>query len=168
MTIPLNEIEGSDPNSLVNLLDTVLERIVSAYEQAGIELPERRYWTLETPAADCEQLVVSLVQVYNGAPGQEATEPSFCNSPRSATLNIQILRCIPAVRGRNTTPTAESIQEASRPMAIDAWMLLDMASSLDTWDPFGGPGLGVIATVNAGQAQGGFQGPTMVLTLAVP
>lgn len=167
--LPSSELEQADPYSLVKLLDTVLERIIATYEQAGIDLPARRYWTLETPAADCEQLVVSFVQLYNGSPGQEASDPTYCHSPRSATLVIQILRTIPTVGARGKSiPTAANIQAASRAMAVDAWLLLDMAASLDSWDSFGGPGLGVVATVNAGAAQGGFQGPSLTVSLAVP
>jgi hypothetical protein len=48
-------------------------------------------------------------------------------------------------------------------MAIDAWMLLDTACLCSPW-----LGMGVIATVTADEAQGGFQGVTMTLTVAVP
>jgi len=47
-------------------------------------------------------------------------------------------------------------------MAVDAWTLLDASCLCDEW------GLGVIATVTAGEAQGGFQGVNMTLTVAVP
>jgi hypothetical protein len=163
MSTPIVETNAyEDSRALVNLLDHVLEVITSRYEQAGVDLPERRYWTLGTPAADCEQLVVSLSLLFIGGPGDQATSPVMCESPRSTTLAIQVLRCIPTAGQRGNAPSAEKIQAASELMAMDSWLLLDSASDCDSW------GLGVIATVTAGEAEGGFQGPTMTLTLAVP
>lgn len=167
---PLDPVRAEEVRSLVNLLDEILKRVVAAYEQAGVDLPDRRYWTMSTPVADCEQLTVFFNQAYIGPPGDEASEPQRCTSPRTAQIDIQVLRCIPKPRGRGQSPpTAEEIQAGSVPQAIDAWLLLDIASSLDTWDgDLPGHGLGVIATVDSGDAEGGYQGPTLHLTVAIP
>lgn len=156
-----------DHRSIIVMCEELLQRIVGRYEQEGIDLPSRKYWTMGAPAADCEQLVVSFMQAYIGPVGDEANEPQNCNSPRTAQLDIQILRCIPSSGPRGGAPSAEKIQKASEIQAIDAWLLLDMSADLDTWDPLG-RGLGVIATVDAGEAQGGFQGPVLHLTVAIP
>lgn len=160
---------ATDPEvrSLVVMMEEILSRIIARYEQEELDLPDRKYWTLSTPAADCEQLVVSFMQAYIGPVGDEANEPQNCNSPRTAQLDVQILRRIPSSGPRGGSPSAEKIQAASEMQAIDAWLLLDMASDLDTWDPLG-RGLGVIATVDAGEAQGGYQGPVLHLTVAIP
>lgn len=159
-------------NSLVELLEGILGRLVEGFTEYEISLPERQYWTLTQPAGDCEQLVVFFNQAYIGPPGDEASEPQRCNSPRTAQIDIQLLRCIPGMQvGRVAKPpTAEQIQAASVQQAIDTWVLLDLACSLDMWnDPMGGQGgLGVIATVDAGEPNGGLQGPTMHLTVAIP
>lgn len=163
-----------DALNVVNMLDTILERVVAGFEEYGVELPERRYWTTGQPAADCEQLTVTLNQIYVGPPGDEADEPQRCHSPRTAQLDIQVLRCVPSPVGpRGRAPAAEAIQGSSRSQAIDAWILLDLACTLDTWeqDNFGhqaAPGLGVIATVDMGQVEGAYQGPVMHLTVAIP
>lgn len=160
-----------DALSLVNLLDEILVRVQTGFAAAGVDLPDRRYWTTSTPAADCEQLVVFFNQAYIGPPGDEAAEPQRCNSPRTAQIDVQILRCVPGAKGgtRVRTPGADDIQQASRAQAIDAWVLLDLACTLDTWNgDLGGPGLGVIATVDAGEVEGLYQGPTMHLTVAIP
>jgi hypothetical protein len=163
MTAPVEAPPLPDPNrSLVSVLEHVLDVIVKRYANDGVSLPERQYWTLGTPAADAEQLVVSFNLLYKGGPGDQASEPQHCDAPRSATLSAQILRCIPAAGVRNTPPTPAAIQTASEAMAVDAWMLLDAADACDLW------GMGVIATVTAGEAQGGFQGALMTLTLVVP
>lgn len=162
---------NEDALRIVRLLDTILERLEGGFEQAGVDLPSRRYWTLSQPAADCEQVVVFFNQAYVGPPGDEASEPQRCDSPLTAQIDIQILRCIPTPTGsRGKMPDASAIQAASALQAIDACVLLDIASSLDTWDqdPFSGPGFGVIATVDAGAPEGAFQGCTLHLTTVIP
>lgn len=159
-----------DALSLVNLLDEILSRVVGGFEQAGVALPSRRYWTLTSPPADCEQLVVYFNQAYIGPPGDEAAVPQRCHSPRTAQIDIKILRCVPTPTGtRARIPDPKEIQTAATKQAIDVWVLLDLAAHLDTWDgDLPGTGLGVIATVDAGVPQGGFQGPTLHLTVAIP
>lgn len=165
----LDPERAAEVRSLVTMMDGVLESVVQSYAQSGVGLPERQYWTLGTPAADCEQLVVSFNQAYLGPPGDEAQTPQRCNGPRSASLTVQVIRCVPTVSVRgNRPPTAEQIQASSEALAVDAWLLLDMAGSLDQWDPAGGFGLGVIATVDAGDATGGFQAVTLTLNAAIP
>jgi hypothetical protein len=165
---PVDPERTAEVHSLVNMLDEILSRVQAAYAQASIDLPDRRYWTLSQPAVDCEQLVVAFVQAYIGPPGDEAMRPQNCHSPRSASIDIQVTRCIPTVGSRGRSPDAASIQDASKQLAIDAWLLLDIAGSLDTWDPVGIPGLGVIATIDAGEPQGGFQSVTLHMTAAIP
>lgn len=168
MTItPVDPDRAAEVRSLVTMLDRLLEKIVAAYEQANVPLPERRYWTLSTPAWDCEQLVLSFVQAYVGPPGDEASEPQHCNSPLSAAIDVQVVRCIPTIGARNRIPSAEQIQEGSKALLIDAYLLLDISKDLDVWDEFG-PGLGVIATVDVGEPQTGFQAVTLHLTAAIP
>lgn len=161
-----------DPDvlGLVNMMNEILARIIGAYEQAGVDLPERRYWTLSDPAVDCEQLVLFFNQAYIGPPGDEANDPQRCNSPRTAQVDVQVVRCIPGPIGpRAKAPEPAAIQARSEALAIDAWLLLDMAAHLDTWDgDLPGMGLGVIATVDAGEPAGGFQGVTLHLTVAIP
>ena len=164
---------SEEARSIVIMMDEILSRVVGGFEAAGVELPSRRYWNLGMPAADCEQLVVSFNQAYIGPPGDEASDPQKCNSPRTAQIDIQVLRCIPGLNStRSRIPSAESIQAASEAQAIDAWVLLDIAASLDTWDEglpgLPGPGFGVIATVDVGEPQGGFQGATLHLTTVIP
>lgn len=155
---------------IANMLDEILARVIQGYEDAGVPLPERRFWTTGTTAHDCEQLTVTFNQAYIGPVGDEANEPQRCSAPRTVQLDIEVVRCIPGYVGpRGKAPTPEQIQTASRNQVIDAMLLLDLACTLDTWDgDLGGPGLGVIATVDAGEATGGFQGTILHLTVAVP
>jgi hypothetical protein len=167
VTVVVDEVLALEARSLVRLLDGTLSRVQAVYATAGVELPSRRYWTLGMPAWDCEQLVVSFVQAYFGPPGDEAARPQSCDGPRSAALTVNVVRCIPTGSARGKPPTPKAIEDMSEQLAIDAYLLLDLARELDQWDP-GYPGMGVIATVDASEAQGGFQGVTLHVTTAIP
>lgn len=158
-----------DAYGLVNTLNTILSTFIQGFEEKGVKLPDRRYWTLNQPAADCEQIVVFFNQAYIGPVGDEANEPQRCNAPRTAQIDIQVLRCIPGPTGpRARMPEPEAIQAASELQAIDTWILLDIAAGIScSNDPESLGWGGVIATVDSGEAQGGFQGPTLHLTLAM-
>lgn len=156
-----------DALDLKEMMDGVLARVVSVFESYGVPLPTRRYWMLGVPAIDCEQLVVSMVQMYLGAPGDQATEPRRCNNPRSATLNIYLSREVPTVGTNGRAPTGEKISEASEISAVDAWVMMQSINLLDQWDETGF-GLGVIATLSVDGPEGGFQTTTLEITMAVP
>ena len=155
--------------NLKTLLDKVLEKVVEVYEEYNVPLPSRQFWTMGEPAIDCEQLVVSFIQVYLGRPGDEASEPQRCQMPRSAVLTISISREIPVVGVNVKAPTGEKIQEASEIAAVDAWMFMELINKLDQWkEEEGDFGLGVIATADSTGFDGGFQTTAMQLTIAVP
>lgn len=156
-----------DAKALSEFMDEVLERIINLYDSFSMPLPERRYWTMGDPAIDCEQLVVSFVQMYLGAPGDEAMEPKRCRDPRSATVRISVARKVPVVGQSGKPPSPEAIQTYAELCAYDAWCLIEGAAALDPWDS-GAPGLGVISTVETGSPEGGYQTTTMTLTAAIP
>jgi hypothetical protein len=167
MSLSLNSV-ADEAKNLAEMLQEVLNRVITTYDSYNMPLPPRRYWTLSTPAIDCEQIVVSLIQLYIGSPGDEANEPRRCNDPRSATINITIARSVPVVQQNGQPPSADVIQEASLAGAYDAWILLQSVNLFDAWEDYGSIGLGVIATVDADPAEGGLQVTRMTLTLAVP
>jgi hypothetical protein len=149
------------------MMDGVLERVETIFQSYNVELPQRRYWSIGQPAIDCEQVVVSFMQMYLGAPGDEATAPQRCHVPRSAVLTISIARAVPIVGQNGRPPSQEKIQQSSAVSTIDAWVLMDAVKLFDMWDNTG-YGLGVIATVEITPPEGGFQSVIMNLTMAVP
>lgn len=167
MTITVDPQRAADVRSLNDLLDGIVERVVAGYEAAGVSLPERRYWTMQAAAWDCEQMVVSFVQSYIGPVGDEAAQPQRCDSPRTAVVDVQVVRCVPGLQARGRAPTPEQIEEAARALGIDAWLLLDISSDFDQWS-LAGPGMGVIATVDVGEPQSNYQAVTLHCTLAIP
>lgn len=165
------DISGVDSRALniKNLMDTVLEKIVEVYEDYSVPLPSRRFWTVGEPAIDCEQLAVSFIQTYLGLPGNEASEPQRCSTPRSVVLTISISREIPVVGVNGKAPTGEKIEEASRIAVVDAWMFMELINKLDQWKESEGDfGMGVIATADSSGFEGGFQTTAMQLTMVVP
>ena len=156
-----------DATNLRDMMYGILERVETVFQSYNVELPARRYWSIGQPAIDCEQLVVSFIQMYLGAPGDEATSPQRCHVPRSAVVTISIARAVPIVSAGGRPPTPEKIQQSSATSAIDAWVLMDAVKLFDMWDG-SGYGLGVIATVDITPPEGGFQTVNMNLTLAVP
>lgn len=158
---------SEDATNLRDMLNGVVERLENTFQSYNVELPNRRYWTMGQPAIDCDQLVVSFVQMYLGAPGDEASSPQRCHVPRSVVLSISIAREVPTVGMNGRPPSPEKIQDAAAQSAIDAWVLMESVRSFDMWDETG-YGLGVIATVDVGSPEGGFQTVNMQLTLAVP
>lgn len=159
---------NSDAKNLAVFMQLVLDQVVSSFASYNMPLPIRRYWTLGAPAVDCEQVVVSLIQMYVGAPGDEATTPRRCSDPRSATINVAVSRKVPTVGQNGRSPSAESIESFAEISAYDAWIMLDSAAQLDVWEPAGGFGVGVIATVEVNEPQGGYQTVTLTATVAVP
>ena len=158
---------SEDAVNLRDMMEGVLERVQNVFQSYNVELPVRRYWTMATPAVDCEQLVVYFQQLYLGAPGAEVGEPQRCHVPRSATVAISISRATPIVGQNGRPPAPEKIEESSEVMAIDAWVLMDSINQLDQWDETG-YGVGVVATLDVSPPEGGFQTTTMLVTMAVP
>lgn len=158
---------SSNALNIKNLMDGVLEKTVEVFQEYNVPLPSRQFWTVGEPAVDCEQLVVSFIQTYLGLPGNQASEPQRCQSPRSVVLTISISREIPVVGINGKAPTGDKIEEASRIGVIDAWMFMELINKLDQWEP-GEFGLGVIATADSNGFDGGFQTTAMQLTMVVP
>lgn len=163
------DLSGVNPEAtaVATFMQDILDRVVNIYSSYNMPIPERRYWTMADPAVDCEQLVVSFIQAYIGAPGDEVTEPRRCNDPRSATIHISVSRKVPTAGPQGQAPSADMIQQASVVQAYDTWILLDSAAELDTWATSGGFGLGVIATVETSEPEGGFQTTVLTLTSAI-
>lgn len=158
---------SEDATHLRDMMQGIIERIQRVFQSYNVNLPNRCYWTFGQPVIDCEQVVVSFIQMYLGSPGDEAAQPQRCNVPRSAVISIQIARPVPIVGQNGRPPSPEKIEEAASYSAIDAWVLMECIREFDMWDNTG-YGLGVIATLDITPPEGGFQSVNMQLTMAVP
>lgn len=156
-----------DSFNLVYLLDGVLERVSQVFQDHNVTLPKRRYWTFGTPVVDCDQIVVAFNQLVLGTPSQQVNEPSRYHVPRTATMTISIAREVPVVGQNGRPPAPEHIERAAQVSAVDSWILMESVNLLDQWDQ-DGYGLGVVATLDANDSEGGYQIISMQVTMAVP
>lgn len=154
--------------SLKEFMDGVLTRLVDRFDHHNVPIPSKQYWKVGAPVIDCEQLVLSVSQMYIGLPGTPVNGPMRCNSPRSVVFNAMLARKVPIVDGRGIEPSAAKQQEAANISAVDTWVLLDAVANLDNWEAVGAFGLGVAATVEADEPQGGLQIIRANFAIAVP
>lgn len=152
-------VSSEDITTLKDHMDMVLEAVVQTYEQAGVELPEKRYIVFGQPVHDCEQVTVQFVQMYIGPPGDQGQIPQRCDGPRTAVLTVEVVRCIPTGL-RGAAPSATAARSAAEQQAIDTWILLESTNAMDAYS-------GVLADIAVGEAQGGYQAVTMNVTAAV-
>ena len=168
MAMPINVNEVSDDAlNLKAMLDGIVEKIEAVFQTYNVPLPSRCYWMMGQPAIDCAQLVVSFVQMYLGAPGDQASTPQRCHVPRTAVVSIILSRPVPVVGQNGRPPSGNKIEESSYIAAVDSWVLMECINEFDQWDDTG-YGLGVIATLEVLGPEGGFISSVLQLTLAVP
>jgi len=152
-----------DAFDLVTHMQRLLDTVVGIYEQQGIPLPTRRYWMVGNPPEDCEQVVVSLVQMYLGLPGDAAAEIQKCDAPLTVVANIHISREYPI---SESAQSPEQIMNAATWSAIDHLTLMRSMKEFDK-DEFGFAGMGAIATVLAREPKGGIQTTVLNISTAV-
>lgn len=158
---------SSDAKNLSNFMQALLDKVVEVFAEYNMPLPMRRYWTMASPAVDCEQVVVNFVQMFLGVPGDEQAIPWKGSIPRTATVNITISRAVPTVGQNGRPPSSESIEGYAELCAYDSWILMDSIARFDPWED-AVPGFGVIGTLEVTDPQGGFQTTVLTLTAAVP
>lgn len=152
-------------------LQSLLQHTVNTFTNAGVDVPARQFVTAgddeETPH-DCEQLVVSFAQLYNGQVGQPLQEPSKCDEPWVVVVSVNLVRCTPAFRNgrgnRGQPPTIEELMEISEQQASDAELL--MISGLTFAESDSWTGLTGMGDVQVGSAEGNYQ--QISLSLAYP
>jgi hypothetical protein len=167
--MPIVNITDVDDEALniLELMNGVLQRVVSTFNSYNVPLPSRQYWTVGQQAVDCEQLTVTLIQIYLGGPGDQASSPQRCTQPRTAVMTVSVSREIPVVGQNGRPPSADKLEQAAQISAIDAYILMLSINLFDMWEP-GGFGVGVIATADIPPPEGGFQTVNMQLTMAIP
>jgi hypothetical protein len=168
--MPIVDVSGVDSDALniVNMLDGILDKVVSTFQSYSVPLPTKRYWSVGQAAIDCEQLVVTLVQAYLGPPGDQQSRPQRCNVARSAVILVTLAREIPVMSVNGRPPSPEKITDGAKITAVDSWVLLQSMNLFDQWEGEYGYGVGVIGSVEIPPPEGGFQMVTLQLTMAIP
>jgi hypothetical protein len=158
---------NADAKHLSDFMQALLDKVVEVFAEYTMPLPLRQYWTMGSPAVDCEQVVVSFVQMFLGVPGNQEALPWKGSIPRTATVNISISRAVPTVGQNGRPPSSESIEGYAELVAYDSWILMDSIARFDPWEN-AVPGFGVVGTLEVSEPEGGFQTTVMTLTAAVP
>lgn len=160
------------PNPVGDLAAHILETVNATFEEAGVQLPTVQLVTLGGNGATahlCEQLSVSVEQMYSGTPGDQAQNPVRCDAPRSTSFAVELVRGTPTgmVKGRSTPMTVpdDAAQQTSvafdRMLDMDLLMTAGMNSCAGTWFQTG------IVDVSAAPPSGGFQALVMSITTVV-
>lgn len=158
-------------NSVFDTAQDILDEISSIYSSVtGVTaLPTKQYIAAGGQGSqphDCEQVTISMEQLYVGMPGAPAQGPERCDSPRSAVFFVEIVRntTITERTARGVTVpkmrTAAQETDLARIQMQDALLLME--AGLNVASEF----IGGVADVSAGPESGGYQ--AMVLTLILP
>lgn len=156
---------NDQPNTAVihALMQNILESIVQVYTDDDVELPDRHVLSVGLAPHDCEQVNVSLDQLYIGGPGDQAEQPMRCDAPRTVGLTVQIVRCIPTPKDRRSGVSPAEMSASSSQMATDFWLIMDgiMASEAANY-------LGALVDVAASPPSGGYQAVQASVVVGVP
>lgn len=87
----------------------LLDYVLAAALDDGVDLPVRRYVTAGQAVYDCEQVAVTMAVVTTGLPGSATpggTSIASCPLPWQIVLEAAIVRCAPPMADDGTPPTA--------------------------------------------------------------
>ncbi len=151
---------------IVNAAHTILENLEGVFQSYNVPLPSQRFVSIgQSPTQDCEQVVVSYMQTYLGAPGDDAQVPQSCVGPLSMVVNLTITRK-QQLGPQGKAPSAAQKQNDADWSMVDAYVIMNNLKSLD---PFGDtPNPSVIATANVLGPEGGYFTTAVQLTVMVP
>lgn len=107
-----------------DLLASVVDRMGDVYDDytPPIVLPERQYVHAGEVAWDCEQVVVTVVDLRHAFPGETA-KPLVCSPPRHIHMEVWIVRCVPTLDDNGNPPSPAALDAAAHTELQDLWTL---------------------------------------------
>jgi|SRR5690606_9651234 len=162
-------------NDVYETAQLILDTLNAVYLEHGDEvtpLPTRQFVMAGGPGSqphDCEQVTVSLGQLYTGTPGNPSESPVNChNAPFSAAYHVEVVRrTLPTSqtsRRGAAVPVEMSPEDENKLAKIqmqDARLMLQ--AGLMVGDTF----IGSVADAAAGAESGGYQAMTMTVITGV-
>jgi hypothetical protein len=144
-------------------MQNIVDSIVQVYQDANVAVPDRHILSVGTTPHDCEQINVSLEQLYIGAPGDQAEQPMRCDAPRTVGLTVQLVRCIPTPTGRGQAPNPARMSLSTEQLTADFWLLMEgiMASEAVEY-------LGALVDIDASPPSGAYQAIQANVVIGVP
>ena len=151
---------------LTKFADYIMDTVVAVFDNAGVELPPRRFMTVGEPVHDCEELVLVFAGLENGAPG-DTGNPATCNDPITASFQVHLVRCFPTPAGRGMkAPEADVLTTNAIGLYNDSWLLMQAANAMNSDTLYSM--FGFVASVVPGEPSGGFVGIVLSIEAAVP
>lgn len=157
----LGDVPGKDV--IYAIMENIVDSIVQVYTDAEESVPDRHVLSVGLAPHDCEQINVSLDQLYIGGPGDQAEQPMRCEAPRTVSFTVQIVRCIPTPVSRAASVTPEAQGLSTQQLATDFWLLLEglMAAEAVQF-------LGALADVTASPPSGAYQAVQSSFVVGIP
>lgn len=145
------------------LAEQVLDAVVQAAMDQGVDLPAKRCVTVGQAVHDCEQVAVVITALNPGIPAGgggglgfpgSASGAGFCAPPWSVVLTIEIVRCYDVMVINEIQP-GEYITAAMKPPSRDAEVVMGAIDNISTTSftnvvpsiRFAPPSGGLIATI---------------------
>jgi hypothetical protein len=144
-------------------MQNIVDSIVQVYQDAGVSVPDRHILSVGITPHDCEQINVSLEQLYIGGPGDQAEQPMRCDAPRTVGLTVQIVRCIPTPTSRGQAIAPEKMSLSTQELASDYWLLMDGIMAAESVNY-----LGALVDIGSSEPSGGFQAVQANVVVGVP
>lgn len=159
-------------NDVVDFAQHVIDTVVETFGEAEVALPALQIMTMGgqgTVVHLCEQLTVSVEEMYSGTPVNQGMIPVKCNAPRTLNIAVELVRKSPTgtVQGRSTplpvTQDADQQTTVAKTRMIDMDLL--MTSGLYACETqWYGEG---IVHVSAAPPDGGYQALVLSITTAI-
>lgn len=157
----LSDLPGKDV--IYGIMQSIVDSIEQVYQDEDESLPERHVLSVGLAPHDCEQVNVSLDQLYIGSPGDQAEQPMQCEAPRTVAFTVQIVRCIPTPKSRTSAVTPEQQGLSTQQLATDFWLLLEGLMVAEPVRAFG-----ALADITASPPSGGYQATQASFVVGVP
>lgn len=126
------------PDRLYNVARAALDIVAAAYVDLDVDLPERQYVADGTPAWDCEQVVVYVERTFSGLADQETVAIQECLLIRSASLWVEVVRCVPVLDDRGDAPAADDIEASAQVILADPLIITNALVAAYRAGTFGG------------------------------
>ena len=139
--------------------ENLLDAAKAALTDWGRVVPLDVYATEGTPVHDCEQLTVTLLQVYYGPPGDQAEQPTPCDGMITGVFQMELVRCIAPAFNQKTKigGTTEEKHNSAISLYEDAAVLIRTPNYMPSPDF----DRNVMGDLSIGEPSGGYIAITM-------
>lgn len=138
-----------------------------AAEAPAVDLPDRRYVTTGSPAFDCEQVTVTIPQLFTGLPGSAYVGPLVPGVTSAVELQVSVIRCVPTMDDGGNPPDTTDLETSAQELLIDADLLRAAMFEAKKDGVFDTCNDVVIAETIAYGPEGGFGGWTQIVRVGL-